>query len=178
MDIVYRQRQLLALIRDPGLDLAGDRDPYVALVSASTQRVVACATNRSWRARALAKQAPCSVRLLEQRGRFAAELVAYLADARSLSPFPDTLADAFLARFADDADALVAAVTRFEAAVLALKRGDSVATVIDWPGDPRPLLSALIADGDVSDVPPPAMRMHVDGRLAGWFTLTPAPVPE
>ena len=156
MNLAHLQRDLAALIRGETID-AGDG--YVASAAASTGLEVTREIIASWRELLLRRACPLTFALLVQRGRL--DVALRELAARHLSSYVEAAACTFLAAFAGDADPLVAAVARFESAVIETRHGSDAEFTIDWPCPPDEAIERLIAGQPVDDLLP-----------AGRYTMT------
>ncbi len=146
MNLARLQRDLAAMIRG---EAVASPDAYIASVAASpgleaTREIIA-----SWRELLLRRACPLTVALLEQRGR----LSSAFADlgGRHLSAYIEAAACAFLDRFLDDGDALLASVAQFERAVIGARQGSDDAVTITWPYPPDAVIERLLQRRSVGD---------------------------
>ena len=123
-----------------------------------------------WAEAGLSDVCPLTSALLQQRGRFTAEVTAQLA-AGSRSTILHRWGQAFLCRLADDADPLVADVALLEL-VMTTPAGGVVARQLCepwvWHRDPRAVALALLRGEDVESVPrvcPVIVECAADGRM-------------
>ena len=140
MNLPRLQRELAALIR--GEEVAGE-DDYTASVAGSCGLQVTREVIASWRELLLGRACLLTIALLEQRGR----LTAAMRDlaGRHLPAYTEAAACSFLDQFANDADALVAAVARFELAAIEARYGDGdVRTTVMWPNAPDEVIDRLV----------------------------------
>lgn len=149
MNLARMQRELAALIRGEAVSGADD---YTAAAASSvglemTRQIIA-----SWRELLLRRSCLLTVALLEQRGRLAGALgdLAF----RHLPAYGEAAACAFLDQFANDDDALVAAVARFELAAIDVRYGETdAATTIAWPNPPDEVVNRLMLGQPVDELP-------------------------
>jgi hypothetical protein len=144
MNLATHQQAMLRLMRVSDFSQY-EQDPYIQRVAQSRDLLEARNNVFLWRAYVLARTAPLTFNLLKQRGDLRTELDAYIAD-NNLSPYRETHAEIFLDRLCDSANDIVARVAQFERALIHVKRGHGVRSVLTWNKDPLPLLLSLAKD--------------------------------
>jgi hypothetical protein len=187
LDLRSLQVGLLELIK--GRQTADDR-PYLSTVALSAGLQICREVAAFWRTASLERNVPLTTALFKARGELA-DVVLSLSQAPDLSPFHVDLRDRFLSAAAASNDPLVAAIARFEQALLALGESNQGAAVVasagprpngydwpvvvDWPVDPYPVLAALARGSldieSVSDMRSTPHRVVVGPNMAGGFSV-------
>jgi hypothetical protein len=150
MNIAMLQRNLAALLRD---EVVLD-DRYLSEVAASTGFAVMRDVIVAWRDLLLRQGCPLTIALLKQRGR-------YTIDRGEAPAFAEELIAAFLDRFRDDRDPLVAAVAHMERALVDAQQGSDTDVAIDWPCDPDIVIARLRRGESVDDLEQGVYHMTV-----------------
>jgi hypothetical protein len=141
MSLADLQRALARLVRgEPPLSA----DPYVAAVAASPQLAVTREVVLWWRAFGVGRTCPLTATLLKRSGAFDAFVGAFVQSV-PITPYVEVLGERFLRFVSECSEPLVAAVARFEAAIVALKRSETVEVRVEWPCDPNAVLLWLAA---------------------------------
>jgi hypothetical protein len=166
MDLAAHQRALLELIENGASPApAGDRDAYVDEVAASKGLRVLRDIVASWEAYDVRRSCPLTAIALSRTGRFE-EAVRGISFGAS-SAFLESRAMRFLDEMARDGDALIAAVARFELALMRVRQGDARQHVIEWDRDPAVIINGLLAYRWLADQAPRGRyRTVVTGDLA------------
>jgi hypothetical protein len=131
-----------------------------------------------WAEAGLCDVCPLTSALLQQRGRFTAEVTAQLV-AGNRPTILHRWGRAFLCRLADDADPLVADVALLELVMTTPATGVVTRPIPEpwvWHRDPRAVVLALLRGEDVDNVPrvsPVRVERAADGRMR----MVPAAAP-
>lgn len=168
VDLAAYQASMKALLRGEQPPCA---DAHVREVARSAQAEVAREVVAWWHAWRIERYCPLTSALLQRLDQFEA---AVAADLRSSGPrhFIETTGAQFLAAMHAHPDPLVAAVARFEDAMLRVKQGDEAEFRVAWPCDPRPVLNALVLGTPLDTAPAPgAWRIVVAHHLPGMMQV-------
>lgn len=158
MDLARQQTSLLSLLKTGHTD---DCDPYLQAVADSEHLTMLREIILAWRFFDIQRHCRLTTSLLKKRGSFEGAVKAF-ATTPNLSPFPDKLAEVFLQQMSEHADPLVSCVARFELCLTKVKLGDLGEYTIDWPTDPRKVITGLMQDGTLGPlnaVEPHQMRI-------------------
>jgi len=170
MDLATHQRALLGLFRGTRQPRPDD-DPYVQTVARSPDLVEARRNIFLWRVYVLERSCVLTFRLLRRKGLLA-EAIGRFINARNISPIRETQAPAFLETVAAHADALIAAVARFELALMKAREPGASACALEWSVDPHGVLNALARDLPLCEpIPPGAFQIIVSPELPGLFEV-------
>lgn len=165
------QTGLLQLIKGRPTAVA---DSYLSEVARSEALVLLREIAASWRATSIQRTAPLTTAMLERRGYLGAELIA-LIRAPDLGPFHRDVRNRLFASAANHHDPLVAAVARFERALIGVAEGTlECAIAIEWPVDPYPVLNALMAGRELPATGPASHQVLVGPTVAGMFRVMPS----
>ena|ERR1051326_7871918 len=152
-------------MRDLIRGLAVADDPYIITASKSVGLDVTRDTIAGWRRLRLDRNCRLTTAALKQRGLHD----EVFASIESESPWVEELSDAFLEAASAQADTLVAAVARFEQAIL---RDDDVERWIDWPCNPYDVLAALLGGEAIPSLENVPHRTVVSRSIEGMFRVT------
>ena len=142
MDLAAHQRALLELIENGTSRPDGDRDTYIDGVAASKGLRVLREIVVSWEAYDVRRSCPLTAIALSRSGRFE-EAVRKVSFGES-STFLESRALLFLDEIAEDDDTLLAALARFERALMRVRSGDTRRHVIEWDRDPTVIINGLL----------------------------------
>jgi hypothetical protein len=158
MDLARQQTALLSLLKTGHTD---DCDPYIQAVADSEHMAMLREIILAWRFFDIQRHCRLTTSLLKKRGSFEDAVKAF-ATTPNLSPFPDKLAEVFLQQMSEHADPLVSCVAKFELFLTKVKLGYLGEYTIDWPTDPRKIITNLMQDrplGPLTAVEPHQMRI-------------------
>ncbi len=175
MDLAAYQASMKALLRG---EQPRSADAHVREVARSAQAEVAREVVAWWHAWRIERYCPLTSALLKRLDLFEATVAA---DLRRSGPahFIEITGSRFLAAMHDHPDPLVAAVARFEDAMLRAKLGDEAEYRVAWPCDPRPVLNALVQGTPLETAPAPgAWTIVVARHLPGMMQIQKALVPS
>jgi hypothetical protein len=141
-DLARLQRELGRLITSGG-GAPDDADPYLRVVAASPRLAILREIVGWWRFYDVRRACPLTAALLERLGRFDEAVFDFVRD-RTLSPFVEELAASFLDAMGEDRDRRVAALARFERALLRIQRGDDEVYTVDWDRNPYAILAQVL----------------------------------
>lgn len=142
MSLATVQRGLSELVRT---GVTTSDDPWVRGLADSERLELLREIVLWWRTFGVQRACPLTSRLLARQGRLERAVDEFVA-TKSISPYIESLAQAFVDAHREDEDPLIAAVASFEAAVIRVKRGDTGRHTIGWPGEPYGILAALLAN--------------------------------
>jgi hypothetical protein len=177
MDLATHQRKLLELFRTPDHKSANvwDNDPYIRKVAQSRDLYEARGNILLWRIYVLERTAPLTFTLLKQR-KLLREVVGDFIAHHNISPFRETQAPAFLDSAGRHPDSLIAAVARFELALLKVRQGDRGDYVISWNVDPSAILYCLAKSIPLpDDIPEGTYEVLISHTLPFQFVIRDAP---
>jgi hypothetical protein len=160
MDLAAHQRALLALIDNSvSMAPADDRDAYINQVAGSHALRVLRDIVASWEAYDVRRSCPLTAIALSRSGRLeeAVRNVSFVAS----SAFLESRAMLFLDEIGRDGDALIAAVARFEHALMSVRSGDKSRHVIEWNRDPGVIINGLLEGRWLADDAPPGRYVTV-----------------
>src|SRR5712692_2750089 len=143
MDLAKHQQALLSLITR-GTDCGETDDPYIRSVAHCPQLELLREVVLWLREFDIDRTCVLTSGLLKRRGLFK-QTVREFAARGLITPYPSELAEAFLEDTARHPDHMVASTAQFELAVIKVKRGDTREYSVDWPCDPRPILTGEAA---------------------------------
>jgi len=153
MDLAAHQRALLELIENGApADSARNGDDYLEEVAGSHGLRVLRDVVASWEAYDVRRSCPLTAVALSRSGRLE-EAVGSVSFGAS-SGFLESRALLFLDEIGRDADALVAAVARFERALMSVRGGDLRRHVIEWDRDPGVIINGLLEGHWLADEAP------------------------
>ena len=160
MDLAAQQRVLLELIENGASGVtAAERDEYIDEVADSHALRVLRDIVASWEAYDVRRSCPLTAIALSRSGRLE-EAVRTVPFGMS-SPFLESRAMVFLDDVGRDGDPLIAAVARFERAVMCVRGGDTRRHAIEWPRDPEVIINGLLEGRWLSDDAPPGRYLTV-----------------
>jgi len=143
VDLAAHQRALLELIANGSSRApAAYRDAYVDEVAGSKGLRVLRDIVASWEAYDVRRSCPLTAIALSRSGRFE-EAVRKVSFGES-STFLESRALLFLDEIAEDDDTLLAAVARFERALMRVRSGDTGRHVVEWDRDPTVIINGLL----------------------------------
>jgi hypothetical protein len=165
MDLAAHQRALHELIENRASTApAGARDGYIDEVAGSHALGVLRDIVASWEAYDVRRSCPLTAIALSRSGRLE-EAVRSVSFSLS-SAFLESRAMLFLDEIGRDGDALIAAVARFERALMCLRSGDTRRHVIEWNRDPGVIINGLLEGCWLAaDAPPGRYRTVITGDL-------------
>lgn len=159
MDLAAQQRALLGLIEHGASDVSADGDEYINEVAQSHALRVLRDIVASWEAYDVRRSCPLTSIALSRSGRLE-EAVRAVPFGMS-SPFLESRAIGFLDEIGRDDDPLVAAVARFERAVMCVRSGDTARHAVEWPRDPAVIINGLLEGRWVCDDAAPGRYLTV-----------------
>lgn len=170
MDLARQQTALLCLLKTGRAD---DCDPYIQTVAGSEHLSMLREIILAWRLFDIQRHCQLTASLLKKRGRFE-EAVKAFAATPNLSPFPDKLGELFLRQMSEHADQLVSCVARFELFLTKVRLGDPGEYTIDWPTDPKRIITILTKDGPFDSLPAVAPHeMRISRCFPGLVQVRP-----
>jgi hypothetical protein len=171
MDLASLQRQLLRLIKST-YRISEDDDPYIYTVAKSPQLELVREIISQWRFYDIERTCSLTSALLKRLKLFDEAVRTFIGERR-LSPFVEELGAAFLEEMTKHDAPLVAAVARFELALIKVKRGDPNDYVVDWDRDPYAVLHSLLDDVsmDESKSPNGFYRTVISYKFQDFFIV-------
>ncbi|HEX6293460.1 MAG TPA: hypothetical protein VFZ66_30040 [Herpetosiphonaceae bacterium] len=170
MELALLQRQLLGLIKATYQPTEAD-EPYIQMVAQSPQLELVSEIARWWQTFGIIRACPLTSTLLQQRGSFEPTAHAFLG-SRDVSPFVDRLGLTFLEAMSQHDDALIAAVARFELALLRVKGGSPATYTVEWRHEPYAVLYSLLQKQPLDES---GIQGHyqtlVSGQIPGLFLV-------
>jgi len=149
VDLAAHQRALLELIAN---GQTSDHDAYIDKVATSEGLRVLRDIVASWEAYDVRRACPLTALALSLAGRLE-EAVGRVFFGES-SAYLESRALLFLDEISEDGDALIAAVARFERALMAIRRGDPHRHVVEWDRDPTVIVNGLLEGRWLADEAP------------------------
>ena len=170
MDLARQQTALLSLLKTGRTD---ERDPYIQRVASSEHLVMLHEIILAWRFFDIQRHCRLTASLLKKHGSFEDAVKAF-ATTPNLSPFPDKLGELFLQQMSEHEDPLVSCVARFELFLTKVKLGDPGEYTIEWPADPREVITGLMQDGPLSSLTAiEPHEMKISRRFLGLVQVRP-----
>jgi hypothetical protein len=166
--LAAQQRGLVALLK--GRPVPAGQDSYLDLVRDSRGLAMLQMITAWWRRFDLERLAPLTSRALTREGRFEGALTRLGRDADTPAAI-SALVMRFLEQHVEDTDPLIAAVASTERALTLVARGDRSQHEVRWDRDPMPVLSALLAGGQLGPAVPGDFRLTVSHDRPALFTV-------
>ena len=163
MDLAAHQRALLELIAN---GKTGDHDAYIDKVATSKGLHVLRDIVASWEAYDVRRACPLTAIALSLTGRL--EEAVRRVSFEASSAYLESRALLFLNEVSLDRDALIAAVARFERALMAVRRGDPHRHVVEWDRDPTVIVNGLLEGRWLAD----------QAQRGRYRTIVAADLPE
>ena len=170
MDLQSYQRSLHRLVIGAGS--VADDPAYVQQLAGSQRLEVVREVTVFWRAHALERYCVLSAAWLKRQGRFESEIRRFIATGE-FSPDIALAGQQFLRQLANDGDAIVQALARFEIALHETRHDPAESRTVDWPCDPRPVLAEILEGQAVAPGEPRPHRVTVSRGLAGGYGCEP-----
>lgn len=101
-----------------------------------------------WRGFAVENNCPWTSQLLKKLGGFEAS-VESLYRSQNVSPYVEKAAEQFLLQESSGADPLIAAMARFELALMQVRQGSQEEYCIEWDRNPELVFQSLKSAGDL-----------------------------
>ena len=144
MKLAHYQRRIYQLVR--GADTVGEGDPdWLKAQADHGQLALTREISDWWVAYNVEIGCVLSARLLRRLGLWQATLDEVLGSGPAIAYLPH-LTDHFLCHVSTSQNELVAALARFERALIRIKNGDAGRYEIPWPVNPLLLLNALLEE--------------------------------
>ena len=102
-----------------------------------------------WRLYAIEEFCVLTSRLLKRRGEFEPMVMRHIAE-HHISPYIEEMSLLFLDTISRESDPLLAAVARFETAMIRTKKGDQGTYSIQWPQEPYGIIADLLGLGSTT----------------------------
>ncbi|GAA1249340.1 hypothetical protein GCM10009665_45200 [Kitasatospora nipponensis] len=173
MNLAELQAGLLALLKSREQDPRHDH-PYFRQIASSGRLSVLREISAWWRGLAIEETCVLTSTLLKRRGTFG-QVAGRFADRPDATPHHQEQAAVFLAEMARHGDPLVAAVARFEGALLAVVSGEATGPVtIPWQHAPYAVLEGLLLGAPLDEERiHGAYRVVVGPEIPGLFRVEP-----
>ena len=177
MNLADLQNNLLRLVKSthPAPEIASG---YVSEVAGSERLAVVQEIVHWWREVQIGRYCLLTSAMLKRRGIFA-ESVRRFISSFPLTPFIEELSPTFLEMVSTHPDPRVAALARFELALLRVKQGDPTCYVVEWDVDPNLLLYNLLNDYPLNDEEMQRNRFStvISRDLPGQYEVLPIESP-
>ena len=148
MNLETYQRSLHRLVTHGKPEI--DDPQYVQALAGSSSLAVVREIVCFWRAYSLERSCILTTTWLKGQGRFESEVERFLT-TETFSPYADESRVQFLRYLVTDNDPLVAALAEFEIALDEVRFDSCEMRILEWPCDPKPILSAILNDNDIID---------------------------
>jgi hypothetical protein len=169
LETYQRSLHRLVIYGEPGVD----DPPYVQALAGSSSLAVVRETVCFWRAHSLERTCILTATWLKGLGRFETEIERFVA-TEIFSPYADEAKLQFLRFLVTDNDPLVSALAKFEIALEEIRSDSCETMILEWPCDPKPILSAILHD---SDIPEPVTsrryRVTISNAIPDGFVCEP-----
>jgi len=166
MDLATLQKKMLGLIKYQ-TPAATDDHAYVRQMAESDWLDITRETADYWISMRLQLYCGLTVSLMGKLGRFK-EAQREFIRTRTLSPYIHRLGVSFLEFAAGHEHPFIAAMARFELALIRAKKGEPGEFVIPWPVNPYQVLQAALGKGEL-----PAIE-----NGPGWRTIVSKDEPK
>lgn len=141
-------------------------DEHLALVARSPGLALLREISVWWRTLAVESYCPWTSRLLNKLGIFAGCVESFYC-SQNVSPYVEKAGEQFLTTIGEHPQPLVAALARFELAILKVKRGDTREYCVEWDRNPDTVFASLLSGGDLPLAEADSYVTHISQAIPG-----------